>query len=107
MEERARATELLNQGLAEHRAETRQDREGEVTLAPYHPADLGTEAMAEEVDAANATRISEELAQITAALDRLYRTPELFGVSETTGQPIPFERLDLVPWARTGEPLRS
>ena len=24
------------------------------------------------------------------------------GISETTGKPIPFERLDIIPWARTG-----
>jgi len=41
------------------------------------------------------------LAEIDAALDRLYRTPKQFGVCEATGQPIPFERLEIVPWART------
>ena len=39
---------------------------------------------------------------IDAALQRLYEHPERFGLSETTGDPIPFERLDIIPWARTG-----
>jgi RNA polymerase-binding transcription factor DksA len=56
--------------------------------------------MESELDAANSTRISRELA---AALDRLYRNPEQFGVCQETGVPIPYERLDLIPWARTCE----
>ena len=47
-------------------------------------------------------RASRELEEIDAALRRLYESPERFGLSETTGEPIPFERLDLIPWARTG-----
>lgn len=46
---------------------------------------------------ANATRISTELAEIDAALARLYETPEKFGVSESTGNQIPFDRLDAIP----------
>ena len=59
--------------------------------------------MQEELDAANATRISNELAEIDAALERLYETPEKFGICEETGKDIPFRRLELIPWARTCE----
>ncbi len=39
------------------------------------------------------------LVEIDAALSRI--DAGRYGVSETTGEPIPFERLDIVPWART------
>ncbi|HEU4879101.1 MAG TPA: TraR/DksA family transcriptional regulator [Gemmatimonadaceae bacterium] len=68
---------------------------------PLHMADVGTDAMQAELDASNATRISQELAEIDEALTRLYETPEKFGLSEATGEPIPFERLDAIPWARS------
>ena len=38
--------------------------------------------------------------EIDAALSRLGNG--IYGVSETTGEPIAYERLMLVPWARTG-----
>jgi RNA polymerase-binding transcription factor DksA len=53
------------------------------------------------VDESNATRVSNELAEIDAALERLYKTPSKYGLCEDTGREIPFERLDIVPWART------
>jgi RNA polymerase-binding transcription factor DksA len=52
-----------------------------------------------ELEASNATRTSRELAEIDDALDRLYRTPEKFGMTDD-GREIPFERLVEVPWAR-------
>jgi DnaK suppressor protein len=70
---------------------------------PLHPADLGTDTMQEELDASNATRISGELAEIDAALERFYKTPEKYGICEDTGRDIPLERLDIIPWARTCE----
>ena len=42
-----------------------------------------------------------ELGEIDAALERLYRDPERFGHDERTGEEIPFEPIDVVPWART------
>lgn len=100
-EERERALRLLNRSLAEHTAEDEEDRAGDVSLMPSHPADLGTDTMQEELDASNATRVSRELAEIDAALERLYRAPEKYGICEDTGQEIPFARLDVIPWART------
>jgi RNA polymerase-binding transcription factor DksA len=57
--------------------------------------------MQAELDASNATRVSRELAEIDAAIDRLHSTPEKYGVCEDTGADIPYARLDLIPWART------
>jgi DnaK suppressor protein len=100
-EERARLQRDLNRSLAVQEQEDEQDRAGDLTKYPFHPADLGTDTMDAELDVSNETRMSGELAEIDAALDRLFRTPERFGLCEETGRPIPFERLDIVPWART------
>ena len=43
---------------------------------------------------------SETIAEIDVALERL--TSGRYGVSEMTGEPIPYARLLLIPWARTG-----
>lgn len=99
--ERARALEALNRSVAEDRADTGEERSGDVSAMPTHQADLGTDTMQQELEASNATRISEELADIDAALERLLHTPEQFGICEETGQQIPYERLEIVPWART------
>jgi RNA polymerase-binding transcription factor DksA len=103
-EERARALEDLNRALGERSAEDVQDRAGDLTLVPFHAADRGTDTMNDELDASNATRASRELAEIDAALARLYAAPDRFGRCEDTGADIPFERLDLIPWARTCPP---
>ena len=100
-EERARATRALNRGVADRASGSEQDRTGDLTSIPFHLADLGTDTMQEELEASNATRVSDELAEIDAALERLYRSPEQFGICEDTGREIPFERLKVIPWART------
>ncbi|HEU4698253.1 MAG TPA: TraR/DksA C4-type zinc finger protein [Gemmatimonadales bacterium] len=100
-EERERLQRALDRTLADRSRADQQDRAGDLTDTPFHPADRGTDTMEAELDATNATRMSRELAEIDAALERLYRAPERFGICEDTGRPIPFERLDVVPWART------
>jgi DnaK suppressor protein len=65
------------------------------------PGDRGTDTADEEEGVVNAARETAELAEIDAALERLYKRPEEYGRCERTGKPIPFKRLDLVPWART------
>ena len=82
--------------------ETSQEQSGDLSKFPTHPADLGTDANAEEVELAIGTRMSQELAEIDAALDRLATSPETFGQDDETGEPIPFERLDIIPYARVG-----
>jgi len=98
--ERARAVKLVNGIVADRSAGTEQDESGDLSLMPFHPADIGTDAMNEELDESNATRASRELAEIDDALERLYKTPAKFGLCED-GREIPFERLDIIPWART------
>ena len=101
LEERASAVKLLGRESADMAEASDQDRSGALSRVPTHMADLGTDTMDAELDASNAGRISEELAEIDAALDRLYKSPEKFGVCERTGVDIPMERLTVIPWART------
>jgi DnaK suppressor protein len=100
-EERSRSLTTLNRSVDEYSGSTEQERSGDLTSVPLHMADVGTDTMQEELDASNETRISRELAEIDAALERLYKSPTDFGVSESTGTQIPFERLDAIPWARS------
>ena len=101
LDDRARALRLLNRDVAENEDSTQQDEAGDLSKVPFHPADRGTDTMNSELEASNETRISRELAEIDAALERLYERPNEFGVCEDTGKDIPFERLDMIPWART------
>jgi DnaK suppressor protein len=100
-EERAQALSALDRSVRDHADASEQERSGDLSTMPYHPADIGTDTMAEELSASNASRMSNELAEIDAALDRLHRSPATFGICEDTGSDIPFERLLLIPWART------
>ena len=101
LEERtALQRELLRYTGAEA-ADDEQEQTGDLSKVPFHPADLGTDTINQEIDASNATRESVELAEIDAALQRLYDTPEKFGVDENTKKPISLDRLEIIPWART------
>lgn len=100
-EERKRALAMLNRDLSEGADESERDRAGDLSAVPLHPADLGTDTMNAELQAADETRLSSELAEIDAALERLYSAPEEFGICDDTGRQIPFERLKMIPWART------
>src|SRR5216110_1866091 len=99
-DERERTIQLLNGIVADRSSGTEQEEAGDLTLMPFHPADIGTDAMNQELDESNATRATRELAEIDAALERLYTAPAQFGLCDD-GREIPFERLDIIPWART------
>lgn len=100
LDERAERMRRLASFQSEEGTTTR-DRDGDLSAVPMHLADLGTDTMQEELDAAQASRGSRELEEIDAALERLYREPTRFGLDERTGREIPFARLDMIPWART------
>jgi RNA polymerase-binding transcription factor DksA len=99
-EERGEIVQILGRYQQEQSAAERE-RAGDISTFPTHPADEGTYTYDAEVEASLAARATEELHEIDAALERLYHHPERFGVCERTGEPIPFARLDLIPWART------
>ena len=85
----------------ETRSVTESERSGDVSNLPFHLADIGSESYEQEMDMVMAQRASEELREIDDALQRFYQSPDRYGICEDTGEPIPFERLDLIPWART------
>ncbi len=101
LEDRSAAVDALNRIIVTSGADDSQDRSGDLSKVPTHPADLGTDVINTEVTNANATRISQELTEMDAALERLHRTPMRYGICEDSGEPIPLARLEIVPWART------
>jgi DnaK suppressor protein len=101
LDERDRVTRLLTRYADQHETEDEEDRAGDLSKMPLHMADQGTDTMQQELDAVMVDRESKSLSEIDAALQRLYDDPDHFGICENTGKEIPFERLDIVPWART------
>lgn len=100
-EERERLAGDLHSFTETEASEDSQGQAGDASKFPTHAADLGTDVAREELEASIATRRSAEIAEIDAALDRLISSPETFGLDENSGEPIPFARLDIIPWART------
>lgn len=103
LEERERLVRSLERYTLQRR-DTVRGESGEASALSLEMADVATDTLDQELDAANAARQTGELAEIDAALERLYRRPEDYGLCERGGEPIPFERLDIVPWARTCRP---
>lgn len=102
--ERALVTERarLARRLAEYEARTGtspQDRSGDLSHFPIHPADEGTDAMELELDSALAMRAGELLEVIDEALRELYRG-ERYGRCHTCAAEIDFARMRLIPWAQ-------
>lgn len=77
------------------------ERSGEISSWRLHQADLGTETFDRELTGSLAARDTERLHEIDDALRRLMDQPDRFGLDERTGEDIPFERLDIIPWARS------
>lgn len=100
-EERDRLMGQLQEFSGREADDDNQDQTGDLTKVPLHQADLGTDVANEELEASIATRRSAELAEIDAALERIASAPETYGIDENSGEPIPFERLDIIPYART------
>jgi len=99
-EERSRLLGQLHEFTDTESAEDSQDLAGNLSKFPTHPADIGTDTVNEELEASISTRVSAETSEIDAALDRIMTSPETFGLDEQTGDAIPFERLDIIPYAR-------
>jgi RNA polymerase-binding transcription factor DksA len=97
LEERNRALGDVNRSQADA-AEGEMERTGDISKLT-DPADRGTDTEDEELAATLAERQIAEIEEIEAALERLYKNPREFGKSTVTGKDIPFERLELVPWA--------
>ena len=102
LEERERVTRSLRR-YEQDAGVSEQDQDGDLSRMPLHLADEGTDTMQQELDASLAARDTGTLREIDDALRRLYQDPDRFGRDERTGQEIPFDRLDIIPWARTGD----
>jgi RNA polymerase-binding transcription factor DksA len=99
LQERSRVVRALDT-LGARFEESSRDASGDLSVLPLHPADLGTDVFLREQDAGEEMRLAHALAEIDAALERLYHDPARFGQDERNGTDIPFARLLLVPWAR-------
>lgn len=71
---------------------------GELSSVDNHPADTATETFERSRDLSINTSLSEELAEIEAALKRM--EDGTYGLCEASGEPIPFERLEAIPYTR-------
>lgn len=100
-EERVRLMGQLQEFTEQESDEDSQSQSGDLSSVPMHMADQGTDVANEELEASIATRRSAELGEIDAALERITNAPDTYGIDENSGAPIPFERLDIIPYART------
>jgi DnaK suppressor protein len=103
-----RARELLTRERARiERALARRGREddGEET-DEYDPANLASDLYADELDDGIANDLREQLAALQRAEQRL--ADGTYGLSIESGEPIPDERLEVLPTAeRTAEEERA
>jgi RNA polymerase-binding transcription factor len=94
------ARELLarqRQRIEEALTRLKPEPDQELTHLDQHPADEGTEVFEAERDEGLADQLQEELAAIERAERRLEEGT--YGISVESGEKIPDERLELVPWA--------
>jgi len=75
----------------------RREPDEELSHVDQHPGDEGTELFEQERDEGLANRLREELGAIERAERRV--DDGTYGVSVESGEPIPDERLQAVPWA--------
>lgn len=98
-EERERVVGALAK-LGKRSSAADREVEGHHTDAAFH-MQHAPDSYNQALDALELSRLTRELGEIEEAIRRLEGEPERFGHDERTGERIPFERLDLVPWART------
>lgn len=96
-EERVQAVENLRDLSRDIEA---AEQRTELSNIPTHPADRGSEVQEESIDVALAEQQAARLRAIDDALTRLRENPAEFDRSIASGLPIPFERLELLPWTR-------
>jgi DnaK suppressor protein len=95
-----RATERLQaerSRIEQALAELTPGDDDELSDLDQHMADDANELFEEERDAGLAEKLREQLAAIERAEERLMSGT--YGLSVETGEPIPDDRLEAVPWA--------
>jgi RNA polymerase-binding transcription factor len=96
----ARARDLLArecQRIERALADLLPSGDEELSHVDQHLADEGTDLFESERDQGRLEQLREELAAIERAEKRLEEGT--YGLSVESGQPIPDERLELMPWA--------
>jgi RNA polymerase-binding transcription factor DksA len=86
-------------GLRSELGVAENDDISELSDYDQHPADTATETFEREKDLSILEQLEAELVELQAALERI--DAGTYGVDEVTGEPIPAERLDVMPAART------
>lgn len=77
-------------------SQSMRDETGELSTNDNHPADLGSEMFERGKDIALLENEEQLLEKVTFALDRIH--DEDFGICHDCGKPIPFARLQAVPY---------
>ena len=98
LEERERVLKELG-FFDENYHESTRAASGDLSAYSFHMADQGTDAMEREKAFLFASKEGRQLYQIDDALRRLYRTPDGFGRCVQCDGPIPWERLEALPYA--------
>jgi RNA polymerase-binding transcription factor DksA len=96
----ARATELLareRERIERSLADLGPVLDEELSHADQHPADAGSDLFESEREEGLATQLREELAAVERAETRLAEGK--FGRSVESGEAIPDQRLERMPWA--------
>lgn len=99
LRERNRALRSLGR-FQEQSKLSREASDSDLSSYSFHMADQGTDAMEREKSFLFASKEGRYLYRVEEALRRLYKDAEKFGLCQTCGSEIPFERLDALPHAR-------
>jgi RNA polymerase-binding transcription factor DksA len=97
--EKSRVEGLIRDLRGELGPGSESDEVSELADYDQHPADLGSETFEREKDLSILESLESELAELEAALQRV--DDGTYGIDEVTGEPIPAERLEAYPTART------
>lgn len=93
IEERLKDNDEFGHGLSLNQSTS------ELSQYDNHPADSGTELYEREKDLSLREHLREQLEDIKDAIQRIDNGT--YGICEVTGKPIPMERLEAIPTART------
>jgi RNA polymerase-binding transcription factor DksA len=100
LDERARLMGMHREWRRQMEEEGRENAEDELAVSDFNePADIAAPLVDIDRDAAQDANLMGEIHQIDKALARMDQG--LYGICEITGQPIPVERLRVLPWATT------
>ncbi|MFC7322141.1 hypothetical protein [Halobacillus campisalis] len=98
LEEIKEEAEKEIEDFQEEQTANSSSNEGELSSVADHPGNLGTSQHEKQKDMTFYEQSREKLMEANDALQRI--EDGTFGVSEKTGEPIPVERLEIMPTAR-------